>query len=187
MRSGLNKHKQTRLSHHALKWDTKAPHSRTSWRLEREKHQKLKMAHSRKWSKSVMWSKTNGGLCGRVPDWMPVVRVYIPNDHDCLSSGRITLWQMVTLAYIRSHTWLAAWSTRPFGEWQCPEILLLCWQSRQHLCRINPGCDKRVGGYPLLLLLTHKHKEEQGTRTSKMSLFAPQLLNKENRHISKLQ
>lgn len=29
-----------------------------------------------------------------------------------------------------------------------------------------------------MLLLTHKQKEEQGTRTSKMSLFAPQLLNK---------
>ena len=140
MRSGLNKHKQTWLSHHALKWDTKAPHSRTSWRSEREKHQKLKLAHRRKLAKKwnvkqnkwrAMWPCSRLDASGQSVypkwSWLSVIR-----KNYAMTNGNLGLHTQSHLA--------SAWSTRPFGEWQCPEILLLCWQSRQHLCCINPGC-----------------------------------------------
>ncbi len=43
---------------------------------------------------------------------------------------------------------------KALGGRQCPEILLLRWESRQHLCCVNSVHDKGAGGNPRLRLLT---------------------------------
>lgn len=95
--------------------------SRTSWRVECENRQKQEAGPSHfpktaqeKWPKSEITGKTNESGCA--PGWMPVVRVYIPNYHERLSSGRIKLREMVTLAYIQNYIWLVPGSTRPLAN-----------------------------------------------------------------------
>ena len=69
-----------------------------------------------KWSNSEIIGKTNAKLSGCNSGWMPVVREYIPNYHECLSSRKIKLRQMVTLAYIHYYVWLTPGSIKPLAN-----------------------------------------------------------------------
>lgn len=107
-------YQQTWLSHHALKLRHKFPAERN--KLE------IKVWKAPETNKSFTFYKntklSNSEIIGKRVEcgWMPVVRVYIPNYHECLSSRRIKLRQTVTLAYIHSYIWLALGGTRPLAN-----------------------------------------------------------------------
>lgn len=77
--------------------------------------------------------------------WMSVIK-----RHYAKTNGNLGLDTQLHLACCMHY--------KALGDWRCPEILLLCWESRQHLCRISSVHDKRAGGYNLQCLLTTNRK-----------------------------
>lgn len=78
----------------------------------------------------------NSRFSGSVPAWMPVVRVYIPNYHEYLSSRGITQRQMVTLAYIHSSIWHAPHNIRPLAN-SSAQKYYCCVKRADNTCAVS--------------------------------------------------